>query len=173
MHANSYALFRRHALPYFQPGMQVLEVGPDSPDSQQPSLATLVWEKTRRYNSTDLATMRGEYGIEFIDNAFDLVFAANVIEHVRKPWLWVQELARVLKVGGHLILVSPVSWPYHPAPVDCWRLYPDAYRALFDHAGLETVLALTDTLEAIDAEWVHEHGTGPVIDCIAIGRKPG
>ncbi len=40
-----------------------------------------------------------------------------------------------------MITISPVSWHYHESPVDCWRMYPAGARALFQHAGLEPVVA--------------------------------
>ena len=32
--------------------------------------------------------------------AYDIVFSGQVIEHVRKIWLWIKELTRICKVGG-------------------------------------------------------------------------
>lgn len=186
MHSNSYRLFQEYALPYFEPGMRVLEVGPDpaqEPDGRY-SLHKAVREKGAEYYFTGLTNdftdvtynqypMVSEYNIVCPDSHFRIVFSANVIEHVRKPWRWVPELARVTVPGGLLIFINPVSWPYHEAPVDCWRLYPEAYRALFEEAGLEYVFGKHVTAEPIDPEWLHEHGLGPVVDTIAVGRKPG
>jgi SAM-dependent methyltransferase len=41
------------------------------------------------------------------NGAADVVFAGEVIEHVREPELFLQECARVLKPGGDLILSTP------------------------------------------------------------------
>ena len=46
-----------------------------------------------------------------------------------------------------MITIAPVSWPYHEDPVDCWRIYPDGLRALYDEVGLRTELALCEGLE--------------------------
>lgn len=43
-------------------------------------------------------------GMPFEDNSFDLVFAAEVIEHIADTEAFLQELFRVLKPGGRLIL---------------------------------------------------------------------
>ena len=66
---------------------------------------------------------RSPYEFPIEDDAYDIVLSANVIEHVRCVWRWLPELARVCKAGGLVITISPVSWPYHEAPIDCWRIY--------------------------------------------------
>ena len=65
------------------------------------------------------------------------------------PWLWVRECARVVKPGGYLILITPVSWPYHPAPVDCWRIYPEAMTTLLREARCEVLVSLFASEEAV------------------------
>ena len=166
MHPNSYRMFKTHALPYFKSDIDVLEIGPDRWDVDVGmSLRELVKSSLCGYFCANLENDRhsyvrffNEYEMDCDGHQFDIVFSANVVEHVRKPWLWFRELARVTKPGGLVVSVSPVSWPYHSEP-DCWRLYPEAYRALHEEAGLETVLALFET-------------DGGVTDTLAIGRKP-
>ena len=100
-----------------------------------------------------------EYCMLAPDGSFDVVISGQVIEHVRKPWRWMNEIARVLKKGGCAIIVCPVSWEYHPVPVDCWRIYPEGMRALFDDAGLNTDFAVFESLDS------------GVIDTFAAGIK--
>jgi len=45
------------------------------------------------------------------------------------------------------ITINPVSWPYHEAPVDCWRIFPLGMEALAEEAGLSVELCLFDSLE--------------------------
>lgn len=179
MHQNSYDLFVKHALPYFQKGANVLEVGPDDPTEPMSLEGLLKQIVTVNYRCCSPENDRphrvhmvNEYLTAALTDDFDIVFSANVVEHVRKPWLWFKELTRVTKPVGLVISVSPISWPYHEAPVDCWRLYPEAYKALFEEAGLECVLAVTGESPQVEDRWRDEHGDKPVIDCIAIGRKP-
>ena len=47
----------------------------------------------------------------------DVVVAVNVMEHVRKPWIWMREITRICKPGGYVITINPVSWPYHEDPI--------------------------------------------------------
>ena len=71
--------------------------------------------------------------------AFDCIVSLNTLEHVGMPWLWIMEVKRILKSGGLVFIEAPNTWPYHEHPVDCWRVWPDGLRALFEYAGIETL----------------------------------
>jgi SAM-dependent methyltransferase len=178
MHGNSLAVLKRFGLSYFRAGMAVLEVGPDP----QKLTRALVEPLQVRYHYADRTNvaledpgavpMTGPYRFDCPDGLFDLVYSANVAEHVPRLWSWVRELARVTKPGGHLLFVSPVSWPYHEAPVDCWRILPEGYQALFEEAGLEHAFSWHGNLVPIDPHWLTDHGPQLVTDTIAVARKP-
>jgi SAM-dependent methyltransferase len=88
-----------------------------------------------------------EYSFPIEDNSFDIVLSGQVIEHVKDIFQWMEELQRIIKPGGLVITVNPVSWPYHEAPVDCWRIFPDGMKALTDRAGLHLILSKVECLE--------------------------
>ena len=148
MTRNDGLLFLRHARALFVPGVRVLEVGPDAEPS---ALRRLVADPLVAWDTLDIAprpgipvtyTARDAYHYADIpDEAYDIVLAANVLEHVPRVWRWMGELARVCRRGGHVVTLNPVSWHYHEAPVDCWRAYPEGMRALCADAGLEVVLS--------------------------------
>ena len=69
------------------------------------------------------------------------------MEHVPKIWLWVKEMKRILKDDGKIIIISPVSWIYHEAPVDCWRIYPDGMKALLEEEALKAEVCEFTSLE--------------------------
>lgn len=71
----------------------------------------------------------------FRDNFFDVVISGSTMEHVTRPWLWVPELARVMRPGGLLAIVTHWSFQEHRYPLDCYRYLPDGMRELFDLAG--------------------------------------
>jgi SAM-dependent methyltransferase len=51
----------------------------------------------------------------------DLVFCTQVLEHLPKPWRFLEECHRVLKTGGWMILSAPFYWPLHEEPYDYFR----------------------------------------------------
>lgn len=72
------------------------------------------------------------YSYPFPDNSFDIVMSGSCMEHVERPWLWIPELARVLKPGGLLAIVTHHTFPFHEYPWDCYRFFPRAFMVLFD-----------------------------------------
>jgi SAM-dependent methyltransferase len=71
--------------------------------------------------------------------AFDVVVSGQVLEHVRKPWKWILDVASLCRPGGLIWISAPCVEVYHEHPVDCWRIYPDGMRALADEANLEVL----------------------------------
>jgi SAM-dependent methyltransferase len=67
------------------------------------------------------------------DNTFDYVIADQVLEHVRKPWIGVEEVRRVLKPGGLAILTSALIFPVHGVPHDYWRFTPEGLKVLCEN----------------------------------------
>jgi SAM-dependent methyltransferase len=129
----------------------VLEIGPDRfPSTYQKEVphATRAWDTVDIYNSKNLTYPNaGEYAFPIPDDAYDVVISGQVIEHVKKIWRWIQEVERVCKKGGHVIIINPVSWPYHTHSVDCWRIFPDGMRALLDDTRLRVIDSRFGSLE--------------------------
>lgn len=94
------------------------------------------------------------YPIE--DNSYDVVISGSTMEHVGKIWLWVPELARVLKPGGWLCIHTHWKFQLHRHPVDCWRIMPDGMALLFDE---------TDQLEKYEIRIAND------MDIIGMARK--
>ena len=141
MHKNSELLFRKYGAPYIKDGAKVLEIGPDLlPISTYQACCNRSknqWHSIDLYVSQHLTyTATTPYEFPIADNTYDVVISGQVIEHVPKIWVWMQEIVRITKPGGFVITIAPCSWPYHEAPHDCWRIYPDGMRALVEDAGL-------------------------------------
>ncbi len=73
----------------------------------------------------------------------DVVISGQTFEHIDYFWKTMTEIARVLKPGGLCCIIAPSGGPEHKYPVDCWRFYPDGFRALALYAGLEVVTVNT------------------------------
>lgn len=151
MHENSQLLFEKYAVPCFNANSDVLEIGPNRFPSMYQSIvgeASSVWHTLDMYDSAELTYANSEaYHFAIPDNHYSVVLSGQVLEHVKKPWRWLPELARVTKPDGLVITINPVSWPYHEAPVDCWRAYPEGMKALYEDAGLDVELSIWESLE--------------------------
>ena len=77
--------------------------------------------------------------LPFGDQSFETVFSSQVLEHVPEPWRMVEDMARVLKPGGHLILTAPHIWGLHEVPHDYFRFTSYGLQHLARRAGLEPV----------------------------------
>jgi SAM-dependent methyltransferase len=90
--------------------------------------------------------------LPFMDGAFDVVAAFDVVEHCEDDALAVAELARVLTPGGRMLLSVPAyqwAWSDHDVQAGHHRRYtrPDLVR-LVEGAGL-TVLRSTHAFGAV------------------------
>ncbi|MGA9828531.1 MAG: class I SAM-dependent methyltransferase [Rhodanobacteraceae bacterium] len=60
--------------------------------------------------------------LPFVDASVDTVLILEVIEHLRHPREALEEIARVLRPRGRLLLTMPFLYPIHDAPHDYQRL---------------------------------------------------
>ena len=160
MHTNSKLLFEKYAIDYFKEDSSVLEIGPDKIPSTYKKMVfrTKSWDTLDIYSRDGLTYLeKDNYNFEIQDNQYDIVLSGQVIEHVPYVWYWVKELARI--TNNLLIIIGPISWKYHKAPVDCWRIYPDGMIALYDYAGVNVITSKWESLDRKQS------------DVITIGRK--
>lgn len=85
--------------------------------------------------------MRSGPGVDLVANVEDLplasgsvgtVLALNTFEHVRSFWRGLDEVHRVLRPDGVLILSTPFYFRIHEFPHDYWRFSPTAYETLLE-----------------------------------------
>ena len=153
--------------------LAILDLGSqDINGSYRPLFAEPAW----RYLGVDMApgnnvdvVLRNPYlWNEFAPGSFDVIISGQTFEHTEFFWLTMQQIARALKPGGICCILAPSSGPEHRFPVDCWRIYPDGFRAVARYAGLETLQATTqwDDLPEYDNESNKWH------DSTLVARKP-
>lgn len=68
----------------------------------------LVEEARRKHPGITFTVGNCEREIPFPDGSFDVVWAGEVIEHIGHTDVFVNEVNRVLKVGGHFVLTTPM-----------------------------------------------------------------
>ena len=65
------------------------------------------------------------------DKVFDTIVCCEMLEHDREPWITIRNMQEALRVGGLLIVSSPIyTFGVHRFPKDYWRLGEDTYRDL-------------------------------------------
>lgn len=79
--------------------------------------------------------LQDPYHWAILDGSFDVVISGQTLEHVGRPWLFIQEAYRILRAGGRACLIAPHTFNYHEEPIDCWRVWPDGMRELLAHGG--------------------------------------
>lgn len=153
MHLNSELLFIKYGVEFLKDGNKVLEIGPHNVPSPYQMLTrndTILWHSLDLYKShpdlTYVSTEEYNYPIE--SNSYDVIISGQVIEHVKRIWDWMNELKRLVKPGGIIIIINPISWPYHAYPVDCWRIFPDGMKALCEYCDLDVVFSHFESIEA-------------------------
>lgn len=72
------------------------------------------------------------YFYPFLANSFDVVICGNMLHNVAKPWRTIQEMTRVLKPKGLLVVVTIWKWGLNSHPDDYFRCTDEGLRVLFD-----------------------------------------
>lgn len=158
MHLNSELLFKKYQSEYFKPGIKVLEIGPSGIPS---AYSLIVGDPSIQWDTIDFAssifidtntcnltyTIEDPYCFPIPDDTYDIVLSGQVIEHVQEIWKWMEELKRIVKSKGVIFTINPVSWPFHEAPLDCWRIFPSGIEAIAKYSNLEVVKCLFESEE--------------------------
>lgn len=172
MHSSSYDHMRRLAEARLEANstLSIADIGSyDVNGSYRPIFEKPGW----RYTGIDLSkgpnvdiVLDTPYALPLKTGSMDLVVSGQAFEHVEYFWVAWLEMVRILKPGGMIFLIAPSRGPEHSFPVDCWRFYPDGYRALAKYAGLELLEVTTDWAPHPDP------GSAPWGDTVGVFRKP-
>ena len=150
MHTSSLAHMRRLVDTYLKGhnDLNIVDIGSwDVNGSYKPLLSGPGW----RYCGVDLAAgpnvdvvMTSPYQLPMASHSVDVLVSGQAFEHIEYFWLTWLEICRVVKPGGLIFLIAPSRGPEHRYPQDCWRFYPDGFRALANYGSLELVEVSTD-----------------------------
>ncbi len=97
--------------------------------------------------------------LPIVSNTIDTVLYFEVLEHVTRPSETIEEISRVLKPGGQLIMSMPFLYPMHDEPHDFQRYTKHGLERDFRAAGLE-LKSIKPTLNAAS--------TSGLIACLAL-----
>lgn len=88
--------------------------------------------------------------LPFSADQFDTVISFQVLEHLPNPFKTFEEIFRVLKPNGKLILTAPQSWRKHEKPHDYFRFTNFGLSYLCNHSGLSPI-----TIQSVGYAWAH------------------
>lgn len=150
MHKSSYQHMQRLVSTYLRPEQALHAVDIGSYDVNG-SYRTLFGQPKWRYTGVDLEAGPGvdvvldsPYRLPFASGSIDVIVSGQAFEHVEHFWMSWLEMQRVLRAGGLIFLIAPSRGPEHRYPQDCWRFYPDGYRALAKMGDFELLEVSTD-----------------------------
>lgn len=91
------------------------------------------------HENEDIDVYYDGHTFPFEAGTFDSLLCNQVFEHVFNPEEFLNELNRVLKKGGHLLLTVPFAWDEHEQPYDFARYSSFALKFLLEKHGFEMV----------------------------------
>lgn len=128
--------------------IQVLDIGGANVNG---SYSDIYSQEKFNYIAVDIApgdgvdlVLEDPYRIPYEDASVDVLISGQAFEHVEFFWLLFEEMVRVVREDGWIILIAPSAGPIHRYPVDCYRFYPDAYHALAKYADIKVVDIIHD-----------------------------
>jgi SAM-dependent methyltransferase len=150
VHKSSYDKVSRFVELYLDPAasLEILDLGAyDVNGTYQPLFDKPGW----RYRGADLepgpnvdVVLSDPYDWKEVeDQSVDVLVSGQALEHIEFFWLTMLEIRKKLRPGGLCCLVAPSRGTEHRYPTDCWRFYPDGFRALAKWARLEPVEVYT------------------------------
>ncbi len=150
MHQSCYNWVGKVVAEYGLSNLPVLEVG-----SQNVNGSVRDHFSTDSYIGVDIGPGNSVDRIEDAERLSDpsatwpVVISCEMLEHARRPWMAVAEMARVCSSPGHVILScrgydTRGCWSVHGYPDDYWRVSEGAMRVMMEDAGLEVLEILSD-----------------------------
>lgn len=71
--------------------------------------------------------------------SFDVAILISVLEHLQRPWIAIDQLARVVAPGGLVHVATHQTFPIHGYPSDYFRFTREALVSIFDEADWTTL----------------------------------
>lgn len=91
----------------------------------------------------------------FKDDEFDSIVCNQTLEHVFTPELFVNQMYRVLKQDGKVLLSVPFVWDEHEQPYDYARYSSFGLKSLFEKAGFKVIYQgkTVDNIQVVFQLW--------------------
>lgn len=109
-------------------------------------------------DKTGVDVVGDAHDIPFADDAFDNILCTELLEHTHSPHVVVDEMHRVLKPGGKLILTTRFIYPLHGAPHDYFRFTKYGLQYLFRKWRIDELENETKTSLGGNSCFIANHG---------------
>lgn len=87
---------------------------------------------------------------ELESGSFDLILCTGLLEHLPNPQKFVNEMHRILRPGGKLIISASAVFSFHECPNNFFHFTPYGFRLLFkDWAGFQMLRGASQPFETI------------------------
>lgn len=115
-------------------GLLVLDVAPQAHEGAKPyfpqaTVETLDLDPDS--GATYIADLCKDNTGKIPGDRFDIIVCTEVLEHTLQPFKAVEELRRLVKPGGTVLVSTPFNFRIHGPLPDCWRFTEHGLRALF------------------------------------------
>ncbi len=119
-----------------KPGLRVLEIG------SRAVVSDSLWKKcipncdytgfdVIEGKNVDLVGDAHNLSKYFPNDHFDLIISFAVFEHLAMPWIVSEEISKILKPGGHVVIETHFSFSEHELPWHYFQFNSNALEVLF------------------------------------------
>ncbi|MFT6841262.1 MAG: SAM-dependent methyltransferase [Psychroserpens sp.] len=129
-HLNSF--ISRCAKKINRDNLKLLEIGPQTRSEIQRNFNNCTIDTldiVSDYNPDILGDIT-KYNEHIEDSKYDIVTCLEILEHTVNPFKAIEELRRILKHEGYLLLSAPLNWRIHGPIPDCWRITEFGWKVL-------------------------------------------
>jgi SAM-dependent methyltransferase len=91
------------------------------------------------HNTTFVDLFSTVYQSGLADQSVDTILCTVVLEHLERPLEALNEMFRILRPGGNIILTTPLFWHLHEEPRDFYRYTKHGLEYLFSNTGFQII----------------------------------
>lgn len=128
MHNTSYKLMEKFNKKFLPSNSKVLDVGAFN--------TSWTYRNIFESNNCEYTTLNIVNGADIVvnnydwtnvqPNYYDIVVSGQVFEHDKFFWKTLENMKRVCKDGGYVVIIVPSKGKEHRHPLDCYRFYKDS-----------------------------------------------